>query len=57
MSPADEAIYLDDVLEDLQHFQDIGHGMTPEQARVAFPQEWARAKQNYDKQHAPLKVL
>lgn len=55
-NPIDEAFYLDDVLEELQHFHNVGHGMTPGTAQALFPAEWARAKAKYDREHAPMKV-
>lgn len=55
-SDIDEAMYLDDLLEDLQHFRNLGHEMTPAEAAAMFPQEWAEVKENYDAAHKPMTI-
>lgn len=55
-NPVDEAMYLDDLLEDLQHKHNLGAGMTPQQAMHLFPVEWNTVKREYDAMHKPLRV-
>lgn len=55
-NPVDEAMYLDDLLEDLQHKHNLGAGMTPQQAMHLFPVEWDVVKREYDAAHKPLRV-
>ena len=55
-NPVDEAMYLDDLLEDLQHKHNLGMGMTPQQAMHLFPVEWNVVKREYDAAHKPLRV-
>ena len=52
----EEAMYLDNILEDLQHFRNLGHGMTPTEAQYLFPQEWADVKRNYDDAQKPMTI-
>lgn len=52
----DEAMYQDDLLEDLQHHRNLGHEMTPGEAASFFPMEWAEVKRNYDDAHRPMTI-
>lgn len=56
LNDIDLSFYLDDLLEDLQQFHNLGHGMTPADAQSLFPQEWSEVKRNYDNARKPMRA-
>ncbi len=56
LNDIDSAMYEDDLLEDLEHFHNLGRGMSPAEARHRYPTQWAEVKMNYDAARTPLRV-